>query len=522
MSRPSSDQLFRLVKSLSKAEKRYFKLFAGRHSSHGKSDYITLFDAIEKQDIYDESKLAVKFKGTTFGHSPAIAKNRLYEAVLKSLHAFHSEGSIGVELQRLLHFVEILFNKSLYDESRKILNKASRIAQKYERHTFLIDIGKWEKRLLEKDSYAGKDFKDIQEILEADRRIIEKLRNYTEFWNIKSRLMLLLNKKGKVRDNDEMEKFKTIIDNTLLINEENALSYETRYLYFQIYSAYYFGTGDYHKSYEFINKHLELIEDHEEIFKEEPNKYFSALSNMIYLCTQLKKYDEVPRYLEKLKAIPEKNTKMNEDMAIKLFSTTYSTELSLYMQTGEFSNALSLIQTVDDGLIKYKGKISKIRESFFRFTISQVYFAVADYSNAIKWINQLLNDDDIDDSQDIHCMARIFNLIIHLEAGNEELVPYTIRSTQRYLDKRNRIYKFETIFLSFINKLLKASGKGERKESFKSLRKELIVISKDPFEKSVFEYFDFTSWVEGKYLDIPFGDMVKQKMNHKDLTAIAD
>ncbi len=520
MSRPSSDHLFRLIKSLSKAEKRYFKLFAGRNTVNGKKEYVALFDAIDQQKEYDEEKLALKFEGSTFDHSPAIAKNRLYETVLKSLHAFHAESSIGVELQRLLHYVEILFNKSLYDESRKILNKAHRIATKYEKHAFLLEITKWEKRMMEKDSYSGQNIDDVMSALHEDKLLIDKLKNYSDFWNIKSRLILLLNKRGKVRDTKEMENFKTVIDNILLNNEENALSYESRYLYFQIYSAYYFGTGDYENSYNYIRKHLELIEDHSEIFKEEPNKYFSALSNIIYLCAQLGKFNEIPKYLAKLKAISSDNVKMTEDLAIKLFSSVYSAELSLYLQTGEFDKSIKLVDEIKSGLEKYEGKISKLREAYFRFSIAQVYFATGEYSKAIKWINLLLNDHSIDDSQDIHCIARIFNLIIHLEAGNDDLVPYTMRSTQRYLEKRNRIYRFESIFLSFLNKLLKANDSTEKRESFQALRKELVGISKDPFEKSVFEYFDFISWVEGKFLDRPFGEMVRNKARQKELGSI--
>ncbi len=520
MSRPTSDHLHRLIKSLSKAEKRYFKIFAGRHSSNGKSDYITLFDAIDKQVIYDESRLIKKFKGSTFGQSPAIAKNRLYESVLKSLHAFHSEGSVGVELQRLLHYVEILFNKSLYDESAKVLNKARKLAEKYERHSFMLDIRSWEKRLMEKDSYVGLHSTDLENILNTDNAIIGKLKNYGEFWNIKSRLMLLLNKRGKVRDNEEMQKFKKIIDNVLLSSGNNDLSIDSRYLYYQIYSAYYFGTGDYSRSYEHILKQLELIESNLELFREEPNKYFSALSNLIYLCTQLQKFDEVPSLLEKLKAIPEGKFRMNDDLDIKLFSTTYSTELSLYIQTGEFDKALKIVEVIDAGLNNYEGKISKVRESFFRFSIAQVYFGVEDYPMALKWINQLLNDNDIDESQDIHCMARIFNMIIHLEAGNEDIVPYTLRSTQRYLEKRNRIYKFESIILSFINKLIKGNIYTERHELYKGLRKELSQIASDPFEKSVLEYFDFISWADSKFLKKPFLELVKMRSVQKDLNAI--
>src|SRR5688572_14543666 len=112
MSRQSSDQLFRLIKSLTTAEKRYFKLFAGRHTIGEQNEYVTLFDAIDRQENYNEGKLLPLFRNSTFGTSPAIAKNRLYETILKSLHAYHAESSVEVELQRLLHYTEILFKKS--------------------------------------------------------------------------------------------------------------------------------------------------------------------------------------------------------------------------------------------------------------------------------------------------------------------------------------------------------------------------------------------------------------------------
>src|SRR5688572_453004 len=143
MSKQSSDHLFRLIKSLTTAEKRYFKIFASRHTIGEKNEYVNVFDAIDKQDKYNESSLITLFKNSTFGHSPAIAKNRLYETVLKSLHAFHADSSIDVELQRLMHSTEILFKKSLYDDSRKTLLRARKIAIKYEKHFMLLEIQKW-------------------------------------------------------------------------------------------------------------------------------------------------------------------------------------------------------------------------------------------------------------------------------------------------------------------------------------------------------------------------------------------
>ncbi|MEL7021626.1 MAG: hypothetical protein AAGK47_08460, partial [Bacteroidota bacterium] len=56
MAKTPSEKLFKLVKSLSAPEKRYFKLFV---SGKGKKDskYILLFDAIDAMKVFDEELL---------------------------------------------------------------------------------------------------------------------------------------------------------------------------------------------------------------------------------------------------------------------------------------------------------------------------------------------------------------------------------------------------------------------------------------------------------------------------------
>jgi hypothetical protein len=511
MAKKVPDKLFRLIKSLSRSEKRYFKIMASHNAFGENSNYVTLFDAIDAMEEYVEENLAKLFKRASFYKNPSIAKNRLYENILRSLDAFHAKSSVDVELRRMLHCAEILFSKSLYEESFATLIRAKKIAGQYEKHHILLDISKWEKRLMERDSYAGKGLEDVINLLDNDKLLLDKISNYAEFWNIKSRLFLLLNKKGKVRDQEELKNFKKIIDNTLLKSEKRALSYETKYLYNHIYSAYFFGIGDYQNSYLHIKKHLALIESKKEIFNEEPNKYFAVLSNMIYLCTQLRKFPEVAFYLSRLKSIPQLMERgMTEDMEIKLFSSAYSAELSLYIQTGEFEKALQIIPTIEEGMKKFT--INKVRASFFNFNIAIVYFATGNFSASLKWINKLINDNAIDANNDIHCFSRIFNLIIHLEMGNNEVLPYTLKSTFRYLDKRKRIYRFETVFLNFINQFLKANSGQQVKNTYQSLKEELQILTKDPFEKVVFEYFDFKVWSESKINSQPFAEIIREKI----------
>ena len=62
MSNKASDSLHRLIKSLTKPEKRYFKVFSSRHVIGDQNNYLVLFDAIDRQGEYDEAKLIKKFK----------------------------------------------------------------------------------------------------------------------------------------------------------------------------------------------------------------------------------------------------------------------------------------------------------------------------------------------------------------------------------------------------------------------------------------------------------------------------
>ena len=511
MSKTPSDSLFRLIHSMSKSEKRHFKLYAGRHSVE-ENNYLKLFDAIDRQKSYDEGSILKKFSKETFTNRFPITKKRLYETVLRSLDAFHSQSSIDAQLKRELHFAEILYKKSLYNQCAKMLIAAKHTALKNEKHSSLAEIHHWQKKLIEKDNYLGQDEASIAAMLHEDMLIAERMKEFNEYWNIKSRLFLLLNRQGKVRNPKELNSFKKIIDNTLLKNEGKAQSHEARYLFNHIYSAFHFGTGDYKSSYRFLKRNVELIEKHPSAFKEEPNIYFSVLTNLIYVSTSLKRYDEVFELMKKLKAVPETlDTSRNEDLEIKLFSSALSIEITLYNTLSEFEKAIALVPAIEKGLDRFGEKINRLRKAYFYFNIAVAYFGAEKYSAALRWTNRLFSEPNIDENQDIYCFARILNLIIHIELQNDDVIPYILTSTSRYLKTRNRVYKFETVFLEFIEQLIRLNKKEEYDAIYKKLLGNLKKLAADPFEKTVFEYFDFIAWCKSKVDNVPYRAMIEEK-----------
>ena len=87
----SQDVLFQLIKSLDKAEKRNFKLFAGRNTGAGDLKIILLFDLLDKLEDYDEGAFLKKNSSLKKEQLPNL-KSHLYRQILASLRTMREGG----------------------------------------------------------------------------------------------------------------------------------------------------------------------------------------------------------------------------------------------------------------------------------------------------------------------------------------------------------------------------------------------------------------------------------------------
>ena len=177
MSNKASNNLFELIKSLNKSEKRYFKVFSSRHTIGEENGYIKLFDYIEKMEIYDEEILFSDFKGQPLLNKFSITKARLYNNILKSLDSFYSGTSIDAQIFRQIHSADILFNKGLYNQAEKILVSDEKKAEKYERFFMLMEIKNRQKQLLENNLYTETDPVQLEKKYQDEKNLMSEIQN---------------------------------------------------------------------------------------------------------------------------------------------------------------------------------------------------------------------------------------------------------------------------------------------------------------------------------------------------------
>jgi len=163
MPKTASDELFQLIKSLSKNEKRYFRLFVSRQSESSTKKFVKLFDAIDKQKEYNEAVILVREKSLK-AQQLSNLKAHLHKQILQSLKLCNSSQIIDMQIRELIDHSQILYNKCLYRQCLKVLDKAKKMATVNDRSILLLDILEMEKQLVGQTVEKNK-----QDILFTDR-----------------------------------------------------------------------------------------------------------------------------------------------------------------------------------------------------------------------------------------------------------------------------------------------------------------------------------------------------------------
>jgi tetratricopeptide (TPR) repeat protein len=121
---PSTD-LFTLIRSLDKGEKRNFRLMAKVVARGGTKRYLELYEVLEGWDELDEEALARRF-----GDQLANLKHYLYGLILRSLSHFDTSPSANFAATR--EQARILMEKGLFPQAEKLLHRAIEDARLHE------------------------------------------------------------------------------------------------------------------------------------------------------------------------------------------------------------------------------------------------------------------------------------------------------------------------------------------------------------------------------------------------------
>lgn len=506
-----STELHDLIKSLTKSEKRFFKLHSALQS--GEKNYLRIFDALDRQRVYDEEAIKKTFAKETFiKHFPS-EKNHLYKLILKALRAYHAEASVGGLLKQEIKNIEILFGKALYGEANKTLHRAKRMARDHEKFYYWFELLNWEKMLLEEAYESGEFTKDLDALIAEEQLVIEKLRNLAAYHILYSKINYVFRSGGYVRTDEEHAIVEEISEHPLIKGKNTALSDRAATICYYTQGFCHWAKRDWATSHAKFARAKEIMDQNPRILGDLRKRYTRTLDYLVQCQIELGHYEEAARNIKVLRAIKDGPGPVDLDIAVQVFNASYLDELRLYGRTGEFEKALGLVEPILAGMDELGTRVRKEHELEIYYELARVHFGAGEINRALFWLNKVMNDPEPTLRQDIFTYARLFNLIIHYELGNNDLLEYIVRSTQRFLSKRDRAHDVETLLIEHVKRLARASEgpPAAKKELQRSLYTKLDDLLKDPNAGTVLKYFDFLAWAESKVEGTPFEQVVRRR-----------
>jgi len=504
----SADTLFQLIKSLKKGEKRNFKLFVRRNSSGSDHKFIQLFDAMDKMKDYEESLLLRKNKSLKKQQLSNI-KAHLYKQILASLRIIHDENNIDIQLHEQMDNARILYNKGLYLQSLKLLDKMKESAKLYHQLTYLQQVLFFEKKI--EALFITRSMQNRAEQLTLESNTVNKqLTNINKLSNLSLQLYGWYIQHGHARNKKDIDELKSYFDFNLPVNLSNEFSfYEKLYLY-QSYCWYAYIRQDFLQFYRYTQKWVDLFEEEPAMLSVETATYIKGMHNLMGAHFSLLNPGKLKESIKKFELFAKhKVIAENENNRILTYVYLYTSKINLYFLEGTFTKGLRLVPFLEKMLKEYGLFLDTHRVLVFYYKIACLYFGSGDNERAIDYLNKIINQKS-DLRSDLQCYARLLNLIAHYELGNFGLLEYLTKSVYRYMAKMENLSKVEEEMFAFLRKSFQV-GTHALKPEFEKLLEKLKKYERNPLEARAFSYLDVISWLESKINDVHVQDVIREK-----------
>lgn len=447
--RKPTDDIFNLIKSLNKVEAGYFVQYISRSRIKESEQYIHLFQLLRSADEYKESELKADIKSPAFLKRLAFHKNVLTDLVIDSLVAYKSSTSVDNQLHRLTEAINHLCEKQLFTHALKLVDKARKLAQHYEKYFALLELNHIHRILLKNAAQINLG-QSVEDLYAEKKELLKKIENQDHIGYINDKVFALYRELHQVKTIEKKAELEKILQDPLLGNEDNALSFHAKLKFNTIHALHHQLYGNFTQTHQRI---IELWDLHPHMKTEYHLRYYSDLANHIsYTITSGNNldFDDITNRLES-------NSAATKESSAALFSEVYFLQQLYFLNKGQNERALELIPKIEKGLKQFGNSIKPSRALSFIYNIAITYFMNEHYAEAIKSFDRIIAANRKHEVRtDLRDVCGIFKIILLYQTGKHDLAEYEVRNTRDRLKYGNKLYELEQIVLEYIPLLIKS------------------------------------------------------------------
>lgn len=498
-----SDAIFRLVKAMTRSEKRHLKALSEIYGKNGK-EYMRLFDVLDSMDIYEdeEVKAAAKELGI---ENLSFQKGYLMKNVLKTLRWSDKDEDSSVWAE--VRDIQSLFDKRVFKDVQKRINKATKNAEASEEFSAQLElielqIRYW-KEIQDFDNYN----EYVQPKIDEKLVLIGKIQNQLQIQKVFELVFQRFIQQPRCRTDEERDTINEVIGLLESSPELRPRSVRATILKNQALVKAYSMILEHDVCYRCANEIIELYESNPAI---KERLYETYLYSVVDYCAFA------------IESGNRSSIRIDFDSLLKEMSaeeTKYASARNrlLYfllgdsIELGEIERARKVASAVVAEL-KQNARILRPESVMIdNFLLAYFHFVDGDFRRCRQFTEEVFEYAKAGVRKDLHAITRIFNLLVFLEIGENDLLHYELRNTRGFLSRRGIVFKFEKIVLKLIGRSANSVSIQEITDRFVAAAAELEELWEDPFEARVNIYFDFRAWIQSKIEKRRMIEVIREK-----------
>ena len=503
-----NDALFVLIKSLSKSEKRQFNLYVGRLDGNTDAKFFSLFKFLDKQKSYDE-KVILK-TNIVSKQQLSNLKAHLYKQILISLRLNPVHKNIRIQIREQLDFATVLYQKGLYKQSLKLLDKAKNLALEYEEKNSAYEIVELEKII--ETQYITRSMSTRADELSIQAKTLSQENVITsKLSNLSLQLYSHLLQNGYAKNNEELKFITQYFNDRLPKYNYDKLGFREKLWLYKAHLWFSILTQDFLQSYKYANKWVTLFYENKKLILIHPVFYLKGknyLLEALFFLNKTTKFEEELKLFEK--EIEHAKIPLNTNTELLIFQYQYANKLHAHFLRGNFEEGEYLVALITKKIKEYRNRLDNHHVVVFYYKIACLYFGMGKNRQCIEYLQKIIKTKNLKVGEDLQCFARILNLIAHYECGLDYDFERQFIDTYKFLLKMKNLQEVQKIFLTSIRDLSDVFPQ-DIKNEFKKIHAKLKVFENHPYEKRAFLYLDILSWLEGKIENKAIGEIIRNK-----------
>lgn len=501
MSNAQKDQLFLLINSLSKAEKRNFRLYATRNQSGKDAKFVQLFDVLDKLDDFDEPVILKKLPSVKKHHLPNL-KRHLYRQILTSLRLIHIQKNIDIQIREQIDFARILYGKGMYMQSLRILDRIKQIAIDHHQDLLHLEILEFQKLIEARHVTRSRSVEHKMDVLlgESETRC-----TVTFYSNLLSNLNIKIHgwyiDRGHARTPKEKAEIKSFLDQ----NYPEHLHFSPRKETFfervnlnQIYLWFHYINQDFDRAEEQAKQWVNQFFRNTQMQEKDPDLYMRGLYYLlVFLFINRDKNDhgyylnQFTQYVRDADIYLNTNSKMVASFYLNL------SRINNYFLKGDYRSAEKLIPEIEEEIDLYRHHADRYRILLFYYKFAWIKFALGKFDEAQDYLNEivLVKNDVL--REELYYFARVLQLLCFYENNDYDVMAYNLTSLRRSIGRSHHSDEILKVTTSYLKKICE-TPESETLGLFQQMEKELDKLRDKPIGKKSLIYLNIPLWAKSR------------------------